>query len=269
MNKNYKKIWTIFGLVFILIALSNPLITTYHAEAGPTPGGKHQHFVPDLMPYLQPGDIIFMDPCIQCSGIGSEFIQNIPVAGINSNDHCALFVGTRVGFTENDWCIHAGSPVHYTRLYGPYDPQAWNNPFTTKHVNFSIFRVATATQGQRNGAIAWTVPRLGEAYQWPFAIPGNGDGPQKCENPNCLFHPLTSHKWYCSEFVWAAYKSQGIDIDYNWWGPLPWILPCVNMGAPTSPPNDWFLQFYPLLWYAFQNEIKLDDDMQQIYPPLP
>ncbi len=165
MKKNYKKIGIVFGLMFIVIALSNPLIPTFHTEAGLIPDGTHSghcHPKPNLMPYLQPGDIIFMDPCPPCNGDG-DIIQNKP-EGINSNDHCVIFVGTITGSLYDDWCIHAGTLVKYTRLYGDGTKYGENPPFVPRKVNFSIFRVKTANTTQRNDAIIWADGHRGDGH---------------------------------------------------------------------------------------------------------
>lgn len=263
MNKKYKKIGIVFGLVFILIALSNPLTTTFHAEAGQIPG-ENKPWVPNLMPYLQPGDIIFMDS-LPGPG-GKPWIVNID--GINSNDHCAMFVGTRPGnYWEIDWCIHAGDPVGYKRIYG-------DRGFTVNHTNFSIFRVATANQNQKNAAIAWERERVEQGCRWQdWASTFRG----KKDWDNVYDESFLSIKWkfYCNELHWAAYYNTTywqhhdnpsipiIDIDYNDWGWAPWFVQCVNMGVPGV--LFWWMD-PPEPGYAYQNEIKIDPAMEKIYP---
>jgi len=77
-------------------------------------------------------------------------------------------------------------------------------------------RVASATPEQIQGAIKWGLSRIGDPYQlWD---------PQKIANPNSRY--FTAQKWYCSEFIWAAFYNNGIDVDRNGWDrDFPWFFP--------------------------------------------
>jgi len=242
-EKNYQKNGLFLGLIFISIILLNPLIGPFHAEAT----HEQSEVIPEESPQSHPclilGDILFMD-----WGENVDFIINWN--GITSNDHCALFVGTKPNESGNQWFIEADpSGVHYSTLLD----------FEDVCTNLLIARVKNTNQDQRQAAVNWTRLRIGADYQfWAFE---DGTYCLKCANPDA---PLrTANLWYCSELVWAAWYHQGIDIDYNGWRPRPWILPSVNMGVPQKY-FWWMAEFLPFNFYAYQNEIQLDDDIQLI-----
>jgi uncharacterized protein YycO len=124
--------------------------------------------------------------------------------------------------------------------------------------------VITATETVRNAAVSWAIARIGSPYQKWFDENGFPH-PEKCADPNNPF-VSTSDEWYCSELVWAAYFNQGIDIDNNGWGILPYGIPCVNMGLPVMdgfPP--WVQMFLNVFGpYKYKNEIQIDNDIQMI-----
>ena len=251
MNKNHTKIGLFLGLVFGLILLSNPLMESFRAGSPGTPPITHPN------PHnLLRGDIIFMDTAFQ-EVIINKTIDNIEY---NSNDHCTLYLGWEAHdhcgiYTEDYWCIGAG-------VFGVHFHQLSDVMIPTNHKNFQIARVKNATRAQINLAINWAKSHENDSYQ-DWSIPLPGFGPQKCNDPNCPSHPLISDKWYCSEFVWAAYYNQGIDIDKNGWNYAPWFpFQSVNMGVPTDPP--FFVIEELLTDYAYKNEIQMDDDIQEI-----
>lgn len=61
----------------------------------------------------------------------------------------------------------------------------------------SVYRVSNATSTQKHYAVAFCVAQLGKGYKLDLA-------------KNTSIHETD---WYCSELIWAAYKSQGIDIE--------------------------------------------------------
>jgi|SRR5690554_602662 len=72
----------------------------------------------------------------------------------------------------------------------------------------SVYRVISALQNHRIGAVNFCINQLGESY---------GLNPLKSWDD-------ATWMWYCSQLVWAGYKNQGIDIDYD--------------GGPTILPTD-------------------------------
>jgi len=282
MNKNYKKIGIVLGLVFILIVLGNPMITPFHASnpaITPFQAREYQllgvpHPPPNLLQYLQQGDIIFMDSAIN----GNIYeIKNFPAEGINSNDHCALFVGYNPDDpnNNNDWCIHAGDPVQYARLYGA-------GGLASTHVNFSIYRVANATLDQIIDVTRWERDRVIQGCHWQnIALNINKDW----DNVYDPSFPFVKNRFYCTELHWAAYYNTTwwahqadpskpiIDIDNNGFSIVPYDThPCVNIGIAVAVEPIWILRWilngeYPEYYnYAKRCEIKIDGDMQKIYP---
>jgi hypothetical protein len=268
MNKNYKKIGIVFGLVSILILSSNILIKpSQSGDTQPPPG-------PNLLFYLQPGDIIFMD---SNGGDPIYKMKNYPAEGINSNDHCAMFVGNNPLNTEyHDWCIHAGDPVNYIRLYGP------DGLANGTRVNFSIYRVATATQNQKNAAIAWEHERVIQGCHWQNIVFDISKDWDNVRDPHLI---SSLNKFYCTELHWAAYYNTTwwahqadpskpiIDIDNNGFSIIPYDThPCVNIGLSVLAEPIWILHWilngeYPAYYnYAKMCEIKIDNDIQKIYP---
>jgi hypothetical protein len=251
-KKAYKKIGLLIELMVIFPTFSSLLfISPFHAVE------SQQQLVSELLSYLEPGDILFMD-----LNPPNYVIVNIPQANIVSNDHCAMFVGIRPNFEGDDWCIHAGDPVQYTRLDGP-------GGFATWATNFSIYRVWTANQTQKDAAIEWERARAAQVPKCEYQHWSNGRIRKDWDNVYDDSRFSVKNKFYCSELHWAAYyntSGKTIDIDCNGNGIRPWLFaPCVNMGVPVHR-FGFLVLFRPFVDYAFQNEIKLDDDVHKIYP---
>ena len=232
--------WSI-GLIFVLLLIS----TTF------TPWSLALDTSREIQADLIPGDLLFMDY------VPTAIVINNVSKHIRSNDHVALYIGQRQGF-PGVWCVSAG--LTYTDKGVDYvDLQTYLD--TEKVNNLTIGRVITANETQRNAAILWATQHIGDSYQNWGVFPPRG-GPQKCSNPTSLLFPFTRDTWYCAELVWAAYYNQGIDIDNNKWGLLPWVLPSVNMGVPTLAARPFWLTDRLIIPYAYYNEIQIDDDVQ-------
>jgi len=235
MKKNYKKSVLFLGLMSVLAMVSNLFLT---------PALSDDISKLPYTPIIFPGDLIFME-------YKNEIIQDV---GFTSNDHVALYIG-------NNMCVSAGFVLnpYNTVDYVPLSYYTGSNFSSLK-----LGRVITATGTIRNAAVSWAIARIGSPYQEWFGEYGFPH-PEKCANPN---NPLvsTSGQWYCSELVWAAYYNQGIDIDNNGWGILPYYFPCVNMGLPVM---DGFPPWVQILLnvfgpYKYKNEIQIDNDIQMI-----
>lgn len=242
-EKMKEKIGLFLGLIIMLIIISKP----------PLQAIQTLDICRELPPLLIPGDLIFMDYA------PTEIVINNITNNIRSNDHVAIYMGQRQGY-PGVWCVSAGftstdKGVDYVDLSTYLDTEKVNN--------LTIGRVVTATETQRNAAITWATQQVGDLYQMWSVFPPKG-GPQKCHKPNDLRFPFTCDKWYCSELVWAAYYNQGIDIDYNKWGLLPWVLPSVNMGLPKPVYRPAWLIDNMIVPYAYYNEIQIDNDIQLI-----
>ena len=178
------------------------------------------HTVPS---YVQRGDILLMD----MKKHGSYWA----IPG-NYNDHAAIYLGH--GFRDGSYFIHAsGLGVAYVTF----------DYFHPGFENFTFYYVKEANESVIEGAIEWGESQLGSNYQcfflqisdprwWYWGMFELGE---KCADPdNELIK--TSDRFYCSEFVWAAYYNQGIDIDQNGWEK---IKPVPNNNVPRFFRNWW------------------------------
>jgi hypothetical protein len=123
-------------------------------------------------------------------------------------DHVAMYIG------ENRYL---GSMRNTEKQVAEINITNFTYFYNVLHLTNPTFaRVVTATSEQIQGAIDWGLSRIGDRYQtWD---------PQKMANPNSGY--CTAQKWYCSEFVWAAFYNNGIDVDKNRWDrDFPWFFP--------------------------------------------
>jgi len=235
MEKKHKKIILFLVLASILVMVSNFFIMPVLSE-----DISSQPYTLDILP----GDLIFME-------YEYEIIQD---KGFTSNDHVVIYIG-------DNMCVSAGFVLNSSGTvdYVPLSYYAGSN-----FSNLKLGRVITANQTVRNAAVSWAIDRIGSPYQEWFGKHGFPH-PEKCANPN---NPLvsTSDQWYCSELVWAAYYNQGIDIDNNGWGFLPYVFPCVNMGLPVTDGFPLWVQIFLNFFgpYKYENEIQIDGDIQMI-----
>jgi hypothetical protein len=113
--------------------------------------------------------------------------------------------------------------------------------FNRTFINYHKYDNETGMWSYGNYQVFFEPPHFGVKHSSPYAV--WGWGPMKNR-----IHP-TADKWFCAEFVWAAYKNcddpfnfkgSGIDIDKNewrnldpreniflqlWYGSLRWITP--------------------------------------------
>ena len=105
-------------------------------------------------------------------------------------------------------------------------------------IQIAYGRVITSNYTQRINAVNFAESQIGKPYN---------SRELKDPNPN-------SNAWYCSELVWAAYLSQGIDLDRNGWNFPKYVTPLeicwdddVEMYTYNEL-NNWYTGFY-LSWF--------------------
>ena len=198
----------------------------------------------DDPPQFEVGDLLFMD-------FKGDFDLTVGLY----NDHVALFVGTHPTEPGNDWFIDAGwGGVDYTKF----------STFEAGKENFLIAQVKDIELEDIEDAVQWARGRIGDEYQfyWPLNWSvrkwNDPDNPDPKDPPGYARHD----KWYCTEFVWAAYYNYPveIDIDNNEWCERLFGQPCVNIGCMgnRSMP-EWMIEY--ICPYIFKNEILIDDDI--------
>ncbi len=161
--------------------------------------------VPDC---VQIGDIVLIDFWVDQSNLWKR-------PGLY-NEHSAIYIG-------NNTLIEANGVVRY-RNYSLFHEYA---------KNLAFLRVKTASESQRTAAVEWAKSKIGFSYQGFFDYPWFG---LKIANTDRRIP--TANEFYCMELLWAAYYTQGIDIDRN-----GWKFPCWVDG----------------------NDIIYDDDIEIIY----
>ena len=102
-------------------------------------------------------------------------------------DHCGIYVG-------NNEFIHASG---YLNCVDKQDLSL----FKSLDCEIVYGKVITSNKVQRINAINFAEGQIGKPYN---AL--------ELKDPS-----FDSEAWYCSELVWAAYLSQGIDLDRNGW----------------------------------------------------
>lgn len=177
---------------------------------------------------LEFGDIIVMNMPIEVTIFGLGY----PVY------HVAMY-------TDGNNFIHIPGPGHTVEncTYDLFAKANWVNPHTIRFYN------VTVNEEVKWNALGWILNRQQENCQYQLWLPLNISGKTISEKLNSLlFHsfqfdsisPLrkiadinltseglygdkldSSDKFYCAELIWAAYKSQDIEIDCNGWcGPF-------------------------------------------------
>jgi len=131
----------------------------------------------DIPDYVEIGDILLMDYKNDINPFG----QLGPI-----NDHIAIYIG------ENNF-------VHSHFLSG-IEVQDYNF-FKNNYINIAFGFISTANSSQKLNAAEWVKNKIGQKYQYLPEISNKG----------------SNKRWYPAELIWAAYYSQGIDIDLNGW----------------------------------------------------
>ncbi len=135
--------------------------------------------MPELLTYLKPGDIVY-------EGNG-QFLGDL-------FGHIAMVIGIAYDYQYQQPFVLMIEAYLDGVGYSVMTPER----FQEKDV--VIIRLNDATESQIQGAINWTRFRLDCTWDISEIISGKEFNGQK-------------EKWYCSEFIWAAYYSQGIYID--------------------------------------------------------
>ena len=134
----------------------------------------------NLLRFVKKGDILY-DP------VGSF----IPVV-YGATGHTAIVEGIFFDDTFQQFYIRTiESNLDCGVARGLLSPERFENGMT-------IYRVHNATENQIDIAVNFAINQLGESYDTNLLL-GNVD--------------INSDKWYCSELVWAAYKSADIELD--------------------------------------------------------
>lgn len=95
--------------------------------------------------------------------------------------HCAIYVG-------DGYIVEAWEPTRKV----PYS-------ILKTASSAAIYRINT-TDAIKQAAAAFALAQIGKPYDWSWITGGGAKD-------------VNSSAWYCSELVWAAYKTQGIELD--------------------------------------------------------
>lgn len=131
----------------------------------------------EIPDYVEIGDILFMD----FKNDNNPFVQLGPI-----NDHIAIYIG------ENKF-VHS----HFLSGVEVQDYNFFKNNYN--HLAFGF--ISTANNSQKLNVADWLKNKVGQKYQYIPKISQKG----------------SDNRWYPAELIWAAYYSQGIDIDVNEW----------------------------------------------------
>ena len=139
-------------------------------------------------------------------------------------DHCGIYVG-------NNEFIHAGSYLNCVAKHN----LAF---FESLDIQIVYGKVITSNDTQRINAIDFAEGQIGKPYN----------------SQDLKDQSFDSEDWYCSELVWAAYLSQGIDLDRNGWN-FPYYVTTLEICwdddvemYTDSELNNWYPGFY-LSWF--------------------
>ncbi len=141
----------------------------------------------DMLNTVQVGDIIY------------ENNGNMGITG-----HIAIVEEIKINPVTNEQYITVIEAVSNSGVVrNVIDDDRYDNSDDT------VLRVKGATQEQKEGAVDFAVQCLDAGYKIDFAKDTS----------------VNEKDWYCSELAWAAYKSQGIDIETTKFWNEPGITP--------------------------------------------
>ncbi|WP_374723721.1 YiiX/YebB-like N1pC/P60 family cysteine hydrolase [Calidifontibacillus erzurumensis] len=110
-----------------------------------------------------------------------------------------------VAYNASSWGIDFGYPGHagiVSNTSGktvesfPEDGVQYHTNDWGSRENVYAMYVKGATTTKYKGAATYAANQIGKDYNWNFV------------------NPWTEDSFYCSQLVWKAWKSQGIDVDY-------------------------------------------------------
>ena len=174
--------WWLRRLTFsIACALAVAVLTLPDHRDLPTPGG------------VRSGDLVF---------IRGKSVRSAVVCLLEGSDRAYSHVGLTVLEDGRPFIIHA-EPAH-DAASDRVMKEPWDTLVSPKRIaGATVFRVVTHTSGNALGILA---SNAAEQY-WKEALPFDHD-----------FDLMTSQKLYCTELVWRAYLTTGIDLRGNSFG---------------------------------------------------
>ncbi|MDR3128081.1 MAG: hypothetical protein LBT99_01980 [Bifidobacteriaceae bacterium] len=149
----------------------------------------------DLLNKVQPGDVIF-----EGTGFGGLTGHILTVEGIF---HDPTLDKDYIRIIESSMFLSHSHFVADGVVRGVLDDQRVDDN------KISIYRDPNATFSQGVAVANFEVSQLGKPYTFKYFSYSN--------SPN-------TKKWYCSELAWAAWESQGIDIENHAWNRLPGLI---------------------------------------------
>lgn len=135
-----------------------------------------------------------------------KLLSNVPN---NEKSLASSVLGTYgdilVAYNASSWGIDFGYPGHaaIVAIANTRTVESFPEDGVQYHVNdwgnrsnVYAMNVKGATATQYNKAANYAAQQIGKPYNWNF------------------FNPWNEDKFYCSQLVWKAWKTQGIDVDY-------------------------------------------------------
>lgn len=129
-----------------------------------------------------------------------------------------------VSYNASSWGINFGYPGHagivsntngYTIESYPSDGVQYHTNDWGSRNNVYAMSVKGASSSNYVGAAGYAYTKLGKPYNWNFVNPWSEDS------------------FYCSQLVWKAWKTQGIDVDYVTIDPIVTPMEIAKSGNTT------------------------------------
>lgn len=142
-------------------------------------------------------------PFHQPENIGDIIVAECTGAKVESGtwDHALLYIG---GSGED--CIESDPHVeNFPQITGEVEYTDINETCSDYNVGQAQGEVTSATQGDRDDAVDFAGDRIGRPFDYTSYVLN-----LKQEDGSW---GTAGYRYYCSELVWAAYKSVDIDLD--------------------------------------------------------
>lgn len=143
--------------------------------------------------------------------------------GIMASSSLGTYGDILVAYNASSWGIDFGYPGHaaivsnsssYTVESFPADGvQKHFNDWGSRKYVYAMY-VKGATASNYSGAARYAEGKIGKPYNWNFINPWN------------------ENAFYCSQLVWKAWKTQGIDVDYITIDPI--VTPIEIAKSPNT-----------------------------------